>query len=236
MFIKIYFQGQQRRVKRGKGGARSKIGAGAKGANVDGESISAGGFSEGEVVEGESTEKEQKTREPIQGRVFPKGTFAEVESLGEEEKSGEAIQADISAERATTLRNEKAELFDNDLQKREKTGNSGLPSSPRDGENKLPDQVSNQSLNGQEKSEAIEGSTLEKVLSKSPSEDAADKESSKTAKMSGKKEEGKGQKKKTPFVSDKFCCPLPDCGFVPRLASKQQMYAHYGMEHYRWVI
>ena len=80
-------------MKRPKGGARSKISAGAKGANVDGESISAGGFSEGEVVERESTEKEQKTREPIQavGRVFPKGAFAEVESLGKKEKSAEAI-------------------------------------------------------------------------------------------------------------------------------------------------
>ena len=34
---------------------------------------------------------------------------------------------------------------------------------------------------------------------------------------------------------DKFVCNIGSCQFKPRLPSKLQMYAHYGMEHYRWV-
>ena len=49
-------------------------------------------------------------------------------------------------------------------------------------------------------------------------------------KMRGKEIMGGKEKRKG---SDKFSCPLPGCAFVPRLASKQQMYAHYGIEHYR---
>ena len=48
----------------------------------------------------------------------------------------------------------------------------------------------------------------------------------------GKRKEKMGGKEKRKG-SDKFSCPLPGCAFVPRLASKQQMYAHYGIEHYR---
>ena len=48
----------------------------------------------------------------------------------------------------------------------------------------------------------------------------------------GKRKEKMGGKEKRKG-SDKFSCPLPGCTFVPRLASKQQMYAHYGIEHYR---
>ena len=51
----------------------------------------------------------------------------------------------------------------------------------------------------------------------------------------GKRKEKMGGKEKRKG-SDKFSCPLPGCTFVPRLASKQQMYAHYGIEHYRLYL
>ena len=35
---------------------------------------------------------------------------------------------------------------------------------------------------------------------------------------------------------DIYRCHLPGCTFVPRLPSRQQMYAHYGLEHYRRAV
>ena len=181
-----------------------------------------------------------------------KGAIAQDESTGKKKKAVQAIQAvekGVSANKSTPERKVKKPELLNKLSAPRDNISETKPEDDNLNQDKLPDHVSNQSLNGQEKPEAIGSSTLAKVSSKPPSKDikwlpATDKTSSKTSKMSKKKakgneqkkEEEKGQKKKkNPFVADKFCCPLPGCGFIPRLASKQQMYAHYEMEHYRWV-
>ena len=57
-------------------------------------------------------------------------------------------------------------------------------------------------------------------------------------KVEGRQENVEGRPEKVEERPDKVeerltQCALEGCGFRPRLASRLQMYAHYGMEHYR---